>query len=154
MDEVLRAEGERLHRQEKQEAMPCHSARLVTHVGLSQIWPGQWCQEAWSSPARDARAHSSREETKAQRGDSSLLEVTSMRQLAKASGSKQEQDTCSRLLGAPGGSLDINVPRLPSSKKAEGSVTLGRLLPPQRVRRTPHQQLQASGTMHRPGEAL
>lgn len=71
---------ERLHRQEKREARPCPLyAKPVIHAGLSQLRPSWLCQQAWSSPARNGRGHSSREIIKKQgEGQLSLLEVTSM----------------------------------------------------------------------------
>lgn len=110
------------------------------------------------------RAHSSREETKAWREDSTACRRSPAGgQLAKASGSKQDQGNCPRLLGTPGGALEIIVSRLPFSKKAEGSMTLARLLtmPEPDLSSAhegpgdpPHKQLETSNIMHRPGKTL
>lgn len=100
---------------------PLH-ARPMSHVGLPQLQPGGQCQ--------DHRAHSSRGDTKAQRGDSWACWrlPAQRRQLAEASGSWHEQGIRPQLLGAPGWGLgNQHSQTFPFSKKAKGSVTLGRL---------------------------
>lgn len=100
---------------------PLH-ARPVSHVGLPQLQPGGRCQ--------DRRAHSSRGDTEAQRGDSWACWrlPARRRQLAEASGSGHEQGIRPQLPGAPGWGLgNQHSQTFPFSKKAKGSVTLGRL---------------------------
>lgn len=62
----------------------------------------------WSSPARDGRACSSREETEAPRRDGATCwRSPAWQLLAKASGSPQGPGICPQLLGAPGGAWEI-----------------------------------------------